>query len=269
MTEPGAKSPAMDVAVSTQLSQLSAMFDDALPAAECELLARRLASDPGLRRQWARYSLIGAALRGDPLCEPRGAVGRAALEGGGLAGRVQAALAGEPGLVAGEPAAGAAASAAATADGGRMAAPRRWQRPVVAAGIAASVAALSLISLQRETPESRAMVATPADEAPTEIIAPQDSALTAATGPAEVVLAPAAGSEPESYVVPALPAASMRPVASAQLANFVVAHSEFSGSLARRSVLSALVSGEDAPDASVIDTPPEDGVRSPLTGATR
>src|SRR3954467_8570515 len=44
-------------------SQLSAMFDGELPAAECELLARRLVRDDALRSQWSRYALIGAALR--------------------------------------------------------------------------------------------------------------------------------------------------------------------------------------------------------------
>src|SRR3954471_19733116 len=46
-------------------SQLSAMFDGELSAAECELLARRLAKDEALRGQWSRYSLIGAALRAE------------------------------------------------------------------------------------------------------------------------------------------------------------------------------------------------------------
>jgi negative regulator of sigma E activity len=46
-------------------SQLSAMFDDELPAGECELLARRLSRDEALRTQWSRYSLIGAALRSE------------------------------------------------------------------------------------------------------------------------------------------------------------------------------------------------------------
>src|SRR5262245_58196872 len=46
-------------------SQLSAMFDGELTAAECELLARRLTRDDALRAQWSRYSLIGAALRAE------------------------------------------------------------------------------------------------------------------------------------------------------------------------------------------------------------
>ena len=46
-------------------SQLSAMFDGELTAAECELLARRLVRDEALRGQWSRYALIGAALRAE------------------------------------------------------------------------------------------------------------------------------------------------------------------------------------------------------------
>src|SRR4051812_2103224 len=46
-------------------SQLSAMLDGELSAAECELLARRLAKDEALRGQWSRYSLIGTALRAE------------------------------------------------------------------------------------------------------------------------------------------------------------------------------------------------------------
>ena len=46
-----------------QASQLSAMFDGELPPGECELLARRLTRDGELRAQWARYAMIGAAMR--------------------------------------------------------------------------------------------------------------------------------------------------------------------------------------------------------------
>jgi len=52
-------------------SQLSAMFDGELPAAECELLSRRLARDEQLRATWSRYSVIGAALRAEPLARVR------------------------------------------------------------------------------------------------------------------------------------------------------------------------------------------------------
>src|SRR5882724_12704222 len=46
-------------------SQLSAMFDDELPAAECELLARRLSRDEELRGRWGRYAAIGATIRAE------------------------------------------------------------------------------------------------------------------------------------------------------------------------------------------------------------
>ena len=37
-------------------SQLSAMFDDELPAAECELLARRLSRDEQLKAQIGKHT---------------------------------------------------------------------------------------------------------------------------------------------------------------------------------------------------------------------
>src|ERR1700722_16288759 len=64
-------------------SQLSAMFDGELPAAECELLSRRLDRDESLRSSWARYALIGAAMRSEPVATARR----------GFAARVSAALA--------------------------------------------------------------------------------------------------------------------------------------------------------------------------------
>jgi negative regulator of sigma E activity len=229
---------------SEQASQLSAMFDDALPAAECELLARRVASDPQLQRQWSRYAVVGAALRGDPICGGRGA--------GSVADRVRAALEGEAEMaVVAEP-----ERIAVAGGGGRS----RWTRPLAATGIAASVAALSLLWLQRapggEQPAQVLTAAGPssaAGAAAVEVVTPAPALVASnAVGPeTEVVLAPALSGEPESYVVPALPASTARPLSSAQLANFVVAHSEFSGSLARRSVLSALVAGEaPAPSAA-------------------
>ena len=74
-------------------SQLSAMFDNELPAAECELLARRLSRDEDLKARWGRYAAIGATIR---------------AEGGlrlnsGLALRVSTAIASEPAAAASEP----------------------------------------------------------------------------------------------------------------------------------------------------------------------
>jgi negative regulator of sigma E activity len=72
-------------------SQLSAMFDDELPAAECELLARRLSRDETLKSRWGRYALMGAVIRAE-----RGVVLQSAV-----AGRVTAALLREPQLASG------------------------------------------------------------------------------------------------------------------------------------------------------------------------
>ena len=63
-------------------SQLSAMFDGELPAAECELLSRRLDRDETLRARWSRYALIGAAMRSEPVATARS----------GFAQRVSAAI---------------------------------------------------------------------------------------------------------------------------------------------------------------------------------
>src|SRR5262249_60679309 len=46
-------------------SQLSAMFDNELPAAECELLARRLSRDEQLQARWGRYAIVGAVIRAE------------------------------------------------------------------------------------------------------------------------------------------------------------------------------------------------------------
>src|SRR6202035_5250901 len=58
------------------------MFDGELPAAECELLSRRIDRDENLRARWGRYALIGAAMRSEPVATARS----------GFAVRVSAAL---------------------------------------------------------------------------------------------------------------------------------------------------------------------------------
>lgn len=62
--------------------QISAFMDDELPAAEGEVLLRRLETDDELCRTYACYHLIGASLRREP-------------DASGLAERVRAALHGE------------------------------------------------------------------------------------------------------------------------------------------------------------------------------
>src|SRR5258708_24946073 len=68
------------------------MFDGELPSAECELLSRRLARDEQLRAVWSRYSVIGAALRAEPVAQVRPDFARrvsAALAGGSARTRVR------------------------------------------------------------------------------------------------------------------------------------------------------------------------------------
>ena len=90
-------------------SQLSAMFDDELPPAECELLARRLSRDELLKARWGRYAVVGAVIRAE----------RGVRLNAPLAGRVNAVIARRAGP---RRARGAAAS--------RSRARLRWWQPV-------------------------------------------------------------------------------------------------------------------------------------------
>ncbi len=111
-------------------SQLSAMFDDELPAAECELLARRLSRDEQLQARWGRYAAIGASIRAE-----RGVRLHAAL-----AGKVNAVILGEPALAA-------AATPQRTPRTGL-----RWRQAVAGVAVAAGVAAVSVLWLRAEAP---------------------------------------------------------------------------------------------------------------------
>jgi negative regulator of sigma E activity len=195
-------------------SQLSAMFDGQLPGAECELLSRRLVRDDVLRARWARYALVGAVVRSEPVGAVRTDFAR----------RVSAALVAEQ-----QPAVRRPAGAR------RMA----WQLGVGGA-VAASVAAVAVLLLRQQA-------APLVDEV---VIAPTatNAAVVAANAPARPAAAPVAASrEPDSYVVPPASGGS-RLAPPVELASYVVAHSEYSSPLMRRNLLSALVSG-DAADA--------------------
>jgi negative regulator of sigma E activity len=96
----------------------------------------------------------------------------------------------------------------------------RWWRPLAGAAVAASVAALSIVWLQGN-------------------LAPGTVALVA-RNPAP---AAAAVETPATYVVPrAVESRAMMP--ATELANYVVAHSEFSTPVSRRNLLSALMANE-------------------------
>lgn len=206
-------------------SQLSAMFDDELPEAECQLLARRLSRDEALKARWRRYAVMGAAVRAE-----RGVRMDVRLETN-LATRVSAAISAEPSLE------GNAVAATAT----RRRSTFRWWQPVVGGSIAAAVATMSVLWVRSQSPiGSDDLVAQ--NPAPTAVVAHNDTSDEGA---------------PEGYVVPQnVEPRSIMP--QAELANYMVAHSEYSTPVTRRFPLSTLVGtqggageSEDAADEPV------------------
>ena len=219
-------------------SQLSAMFDDELPAGECELLARRLSRDDALRAQWSSYSMIGAALRAE----------RGVALNDKIARRVQSAIALE--VAYGE---NSSADDVPSTIPARAAAPanRRWMRfayPLAGASVAAGVAAVSIFWLQGvQTPDANSLQAS---ATPTIVLTPEPDSSMVALNSAAQPAAPAADSFPSTPAPSS--ATSMAP--PARLANYVVAHSEYSGPLQRRMALLGVVGTEvgegDAPSGS-------------------
>ena len=208
-------------------SQLSAMFDDSLPASECELLARRLARDEQLRSRWGRYAVIGACIRGEHGVR---------LETM-LASKVSAAIKQEA----------VPAEAPATGHAGRgFFTP--WVTWLGGLASAASVAAVAImwmrsagpIVVTQTRPVQHSVVPSPAPQlAASEKATPQLAAVQAPVHPRQ-------SREPDSYVVPTPVAQGPVLVPPTELANYIVAHSEYSGPLMRRNALSALVGGDSA-----------------------
>ncbi len=195
-------------------SQLSAMFDNELPAAECELLARRLSRDEQLKARWGRYAVIGATIRAE----------RGVRLNAGLATRVSAAISSEPALTA-EP----------TAKPKKHWATQWWQ-PVAGAAAAAGVATMAIMWMRAQAPEAMQAMEQPASS-------PAIAVVSSGATPAASTSLPAAATEPDSYVVPKTPPRRLV-VPSTELANYVVAHSEFSSPVTRRNLLSAFMASE-------------------------
>jgi negative regulator of sigma E activity len=215
-------------------SQLSAMFDGELAAGECELLARRLVRDEVLRTQWSRYSMIAAAVRAE----------RGVALHDRIATRVAAVVQQEV-TYGSNDAAATSRNIAVPSEVLRRAASRRWARlvkPMFGTGIAASVAAASILLL-RGGQGHEAELLSAGTQSQTVINAP-------ASAPSPVVLASnqpaspapvvrASNGEPQMYTTPS--ATSGSSMVPARLANYVVAHSEYSGPLSRRMALLGLV----------------------------
>jgi hypothetical protein len=204
-------------------SQLSAMFDGELPAAECELLSRRIDRDEKLRARWARYVLIGASMRYEPV----------ATASSGFAGRISAAVA----AVDGENA------VAAPAQRARPIPPNWIWQSALAAALVVAVAGLS-IEMLRDTALNNVALSGGAGPA----AAPQHSAAPPADVPAAFM---ATTTIPFSYVTPSFSERVGAPLPlRSELTDYIVAHSEYSTPLMRPDLLSALVGGEPGLDTS-------------------
>jgi negative regulator of sigma E activity len=247
-------------------SQLSAMYDGELPAAECELLARRLSRDEALRREWGNYALIGAVIRGEPLAGQSSGSGR-----DDLAARVRAEIARSGATLgsatddeAGQPEA-AALSGGAT-PGARAPRLPRWAVPVSGVGIAAGVAAAAILWLRFDAPgpaTAAGVVSAPVRAMPEEVVLPAPAPAPAPASVAGTV--DPKSRAPDSYTVPPPPSdAPAVLLGGAALANFVVAHSEVATPLLRRNVISALVADPEA-RLEEIDAPPAGGLPPPAT----
>ena len=213
-------------------SQLSAMFDGELPAAECELLSRRLARDEQLRAVWSRYSVIGAVLRAEPVAQVRPDFAR----------RVSAALAGGDG----------------------RAAVRRGlflRRVALGSAVAAGVAGAAIMLLRSGLPQH--------EEALTAYVpSVARLAMPAAVVTRPQAAAPRGDEQLASYVVP--PAAVGNNLAvPAVLAEYVVLHSEVSSPLARRSLLSALIATESVQPAPAVPFSVSGADAVPVDGAAQ
>ena len=212
-------------------SQLSAMFDNELPAAECELLARRLSRDEQLKARWGRYAVIGATIRAE----------RGVRLNAVLASRVSAAIASEPALTA------------ETTPQPKKRLQNRWWQPVASAAAVAGVAAGAILWMRAQSPELTTQVVAQNLSAPPAVTA---IAATPVSATAQLTTG-----EPDSYVVPKTPNRRRLVVPSTELANYVVAHSEFSSPVARRNLLSSFMASESGmagPSGGASEEPTED-----------
>lgn len=202
----------------TLRQQLSALVDGELPGAEAELLVRRLSRDSELKQAMSRYLLMGEALRQPTAVGPSRAFSSkvaAALEQDAQTG-AQPAPAIQAGTQAQRPIA-------------------QWLRPVAGIAVAAGVAGLAIFAFRGSVGGSGAVMTADTLE-PVSITAKRSE-------------------EGESYIVPAAADTPVVPLAAARLTNYVVAHSEYSSPLGRRNMLTGLLAGDDAENATLTEEP--------------
>jgi sigma-E factor negative regulatory protein RseA len=228
-------------------SQLSAMFDGELPAAECELLSRRIDRDEKLRARWARYVLIGASMRYEPVAI---ATAVNALERDAMAPKQVRSRA-------------------------WLRSPRLVWQSALAAGLVVAVAGLSITLLRDAALNSTAQPVTAergaAAHGPTLELAGAFERGSRPVDPAAVPSALSSSAEaPWSYVTPAGNDRSSSPVPlRSELADYIVAHSDYSAPLMRPDLLSALVSGgQGSDDIPVTGGAPSSGLTAGATPGT-
>jgi sigma-E factor negative regulatory protein RseA len=197
--------------------QLSACLDGELPAAELDLLLKRLERTPELREALGRYTVIGEALRhSKPVVASRS-----------FADKVMAAVDQEP----------AAARRAPRVSPVLL----RRLTPIAGFGVAATVAAIAILSVQRNDVTSGQLAANDRAATPVEAVALND--------------------DKPSNIVPTSTSQQSAFVPATRLTNYVVAHSEYSSPLARRSVLTGVLAEDDG-DADVATTVVNDEIGS-------
>jgi sigma-E factor negative regulatory protein RseA len=228
-------------------SQLSALFDDELPADQAELVIRRALKDPALRASWSRYSLIGAAMRSQPL-----AIRHSLADD--LASRVQARVHAEP-----ENEAAVSPQSLSAAGASRVAGLRRGAWGVA---IAAGVAAVSLLLVRMQLPQATATVAVVESASrPAPVTLGALSANVAVPKPVLEARIASANNALPSYTTPVNNSDSGQRL-SAPLVNYVVAHSAVTTSAVRLSPLSSVMSGNyDLSQGTVEMTEAEIGAR--------
>jgi negative regulator of sigma E activity len=216
---------------------LSALLDGELPPEQTGFLLKRIERDAELRATLLRYQLVGDTLRGERV--------RARPD---FALRVSAAIAAEPPLPL--PEARPAIAAATSRVPARSRRAPAWLKPLAGLAVAASVASVAVVVLQREpggaAPAVVASTGTPAAASMGSAPAPT-TPVSPALAPSSVAMTATLTGEPASYVTPPATAATGI-IPPAQLANYVVAHAEYSSPLGRRNVLTGLLAA-DAPVA--------------------
>jgi negative regulator of sigma E activity len=209
-------------------SLLSAMYDGEVSAGEGDLIARRLARDRAMRLKWSRYAVAAAVLRGD----------QQFLASARFAARLAGAIAEEPVHGVDESVAARLRSFGTEnrrpLPGGPLGAAARWWRPLTGVAVAAGVATAAILVLRSE-PAVVAVAQLPPAARPALAVA-ENAANDAA---ASSYVTPRYGFTPANFArgLPTM-------VPPAQLANYVVAHSEYSNPLGRSNLLSALMAGE-------------------------